>query len=343
MLYSANPFRAVPIGGCRSRRQDGGFSLIELLVVIAIIIILAAILFPVFSSLQETAREGSTMSHMHDISAGLALYKLDNKSYPPVLFAYACDGNASAVDTCNTADTMATIGSDPEATHELVGLYPEYVRDWHTFTCDSDLINDGNGHFYTNSASVPQAPQPNYLGATDYQLHPAGYNGDTTDYPLRSYFTKDAFDINPEVAGDKELVGGVNNYVYVIRYQTSWTSFCYGYDPSKVTSTSVSPCDANYPRQLRWANPPANTYVTAVTQHVATANKLIVLYESGTAQKAELSFNMTGLPTNGDWVEPAGTPPTIAPVAVSGCTTFNASGSQCDTSNAVFWQYDKNQ
>ncbi|HOP79262.1 MAG TPA: prepilin-type N-terminal cleavage/methylation domain-containing protein, partial [Armatimonadota bacterium] len=53
------------ISDCRSKSgaRSGGFTLIELLVVIAIIAILAAILFPVFSSAKEAARRSKCISN----------------------------------------------------------------------------------------------------------------------------------------------------------------------------------------------------------------------------------------------------------------------------------------
>ena len=55
-----------------------GFTLIELLVVIAIIAILAAILFPVFSTAREKARQASCLSNEKQIATAFVMYVQDN-------------------------------------------------------------------------------------------------------------------------------------------------------------------------------------------------------------------------------------------------------------------------
>lgn len=59
------------------RRWNKGFTLIELLVVIAIIAILAAILFPVFASAKEKARQVKCLNNEKEIGTALLLYLND--------------------------------------------------------------------------------------------------------------------------------------------------------------------------------------------------------------------------------------------------------------------------
>jgi prepilin-type N-terminal cleavage/methylation domain-containing protein/prepilin-type processing-associated H-X9-DG protein len=69
--------------------RSRGFTLIELLVVIAIIAILAAILFPVFASAREKARQIACLSNEKQISLGVLQYEQDNdERYPPCSYAY---------------------------------------------------------------------------------------------------------------------------------------------------------------------------------------------------------------------------------------------------------------
>jgi prepilin-type N-terminal cleavage/methylation domain-containing protein/prepilin-type processing-associated H-X9-DG protein len=65
-----------------------GFTLIELLVVIAIIAILAAILFPVFASAREKARQTACLNNMKQLGTGLSIYLGDyDDTYPMVRLA----------------------------------------------------------------------------------------------------------------------------------------------------------------------------------------------------------------------------------------------------------------
>lgn len=61
----------------RRRAARTGFTLIELLVVIAIISILAAILFPVFASAREHARQAACMSNLRQIGLAFDQYLQD--------------------------------------------------------------------------------------------------------------------------------------------------------------------------------------------------------------------------------------------------------------------------
>src|SRR5438876_427187 len=78
------------------------FTLIELLVVIAIIAILAAILFPTFAFAREQARQGSTISHMHDVYVGARMFYEDEGRMPATLLGYV-----------ETLDTTATPPAHP--------------------------------------------------------------------------------------------------------------------------------------------------------------------------------------------------------------------------------------
>jgi prepilin-type N-terminal cleavage/methylation domain-containing protein/prepilin-type processing-associated H-X9-DG protein len=60
-----------------------GFSLVELLTVVSIISILAALLFPVFSSAKNSAKKVQCMSNMKQLGIGMRLYADDNDGGMP--------------------------------------------------------------------------------------------------------------------------------------------------------------------------------------------------------------------------------------------------------------------
>jgi prepilin-type N-terminal cleavage/methylation domain-containing protein/prepilin-type processing-associated H-X9-DG protein len=76
------------------RMSPAGFTLIELLVVIAIIAILAAILFPVFASAREKARQTSCLANLKQIGNAFTMYVQDYDETMPRAFS----GGTSATD-----------------------------------------------------------------------------------------------------------------------------------------------------------------------------------------------------------------------------------------------------
>jgi len=64
-----------------------GFSLVELIAVIAIVLILGAILLPVFSHIREKANEAHCLGNIRQISMGYSLYIQDNRQQLPPYYA----------------------------------------------------------------------------------------------------------------------------------------------------------------------------------------------------------------------------------------------------------------
>ncbi len=102
-------------------KRVNGFTLIELLVVIAIIAILAAILFPVFATAREKARQSACASNEKQIGLALIQYTQDyDETYP-----------------CYYYDTNATPNAwVPKANYEPVALYP-YLKSAGVWVCPS--------------------------------------------------------------------------------------------------------------------------------------------------------------------------------------------------------------
>jgi prepilin-type N-terminal cleavage/methylation domain-containing protein/prepilin-type processing-associated H-X9-DG protein len=114
-----------------------GFTLIELLVVIAVIVILAAILFPVFAHVREKARSATCVSNLRQIGHGYMLYVQDwDEQFP--LAAQAPERQLSVYWS------PPELVSDPQlqAMYRTMGanaIYP-YTRSYEIWACPSSLL-----------------------------------------------------------------------------------------------------------------------------------------------------------------------------------------------------------
>lgn len=116
----------------KSPKQGQGFTLIELLVVIAIIAILAAILFPVFASAREKARQTACLNNCKQIGTGLIMYCQDYDERLPLttlsLPQYSSVnniGNPKWMDTIQPyikSDAVFTCPDDNSRTAKFVSL-----------------------------------------------------------------------------------------------------------------------------------------------------------------------------------------------------------------------------
>lgn len=106
--------------------RRSAFTLIELLVVIAIIAILAAILFPVFASAREKARQTQCASNLKQIGLAIIQYAEDYDEYLP--------NNASATSLAAAPNCDAPYGCNNKWAGEI---YP-YVKATGIFMCPDD-------------------------------------------------------------------------------------------------------------------------------------------------------------------------------------------------------------
>jgi prepilin-type N-terminal cleavage/methylation domain-containing protein/prepilin-type processing-associated H-X9-DG protein len=148
----------------RTSRSYAGFTLIELLVVIAIIAILAAILFPVFATAREKARQSSCLSNMKQLGLALSQYTQDNdETY--VLLRYAAN--------------------NPAKVHWNDLVYP-YVKTAAVYTCPSRTSDPNDYDLYYN-VSNPGRTVYNY---GTYALNAAYDNNDTAQYLPGTNYSK---------------------------------------------------------------------------------------------------------------------------------------------------------
>lgn len=114
-----------------------GFTMVELLVVVAVIVVLAALLFPVFGRARENARRTNCMSNLKQISLGFIQYSQDYDERLP-LTSYGA------------TNISWTIGAAP------------YLTSTQIFRC----ANDSNAVWQT-----PAAPPANNYYTTSYLMN----------------------------------------------------------------------------------------------------------------------------------------------------------------------------
>lgn len=112
-----------------------GFTLIELLVVVSVIVLLAAILFPVFARARENARRASCQNNLKNLGLAVAQYVSDYDSrFPP-----AMQGN----------------GSWDRLIQPYVGAIVKINAPSGIFKCPSDYFTRNNGRT-PRSYAMPQ-------------------------------------------------------------------------------------------------------------------------------------------------------------------------------------------
>ncbi len=137
------------------RTSKRGFTLIELLVVIAIIAILAAILFPVFASAREKARQSTCASNMKQIALAMVQYVQDYDETYPQAYTYGMSQTGTA---CNTPGGGAApaLGCDATGIMSVSGLLNPYIKAYAVFVCPSDP----NGGLVPTNFIPSQYPTP---------------------------------------------------------------------------------------------------------------------------------------------------------------------------------------
>ncbi len=289
-----------------------GFTLIELLVVIAIIAILTAILLPVFATVRENSRQSVSISNLKQIQQSIAQFKLDNHKNPDVLFGYAYPGSTMK----NGLSMAESANGGSQAAIYFPGLYPAYIKDPEVFTDPNNQVNTGDAGKYTNQIATNiiapcNAINDGILNGTGSSTCTGAMAGDVAASPqkaavppapstTRNFYLADAYDSSPVVTGTN-AVSGTN----LVRYQ--------------LAREQTGSTDGDYKKQMRWQNPPANTVVTATTYHVKNADKVLVLFESGTVKKisgtdfATLEGAPSGAPTNPNFWRVSTWPSTLQP------------------------------
>ena len=179
--------------------SKNGFTLVEVLVVTAIIGLLAAILFPVFSSVRESARTASCASNLKQIGMAISLYVQDNNQRYPLI---AQQDGLTWVDTvhryaksadvfvCPSAENGEYVpGGSPQSPIIMGTAGPQYgdngSYDMVTPFVEKQTVTTETG--WTSTYRV----QPQSLSATKYRSPSSTIlvldGGDTTHYFHNNY------------------------------------------------------------------------------------------------------------------------------------------------------------
>jgi len=309
------------------QRTQRAFTLIELLVVIAIIAILAAILFPVFGTVREQARQSNTMSNMHAVYVGARLFYEDEGRYPSALFGYAetpdntlaaltpprppqrpaLPGNTPITPMDQSKQFFATYRGTVQEGLNRGYLYPEQVKDYVTFTSADNPIKDKTlvtSVIYPLNSSyrpgqpvlweAPGTPDANGCSLTgDRDIPDASYIGQP-----KLYYVMDSMDIGPALDANGNIAkDGSGKMLYELHYSPDWSHYL----GRNCEDKSAGNNGKNYITQMKYKNPPTDrTVMMWVTQHVATAgsSKVIVMLLSGTAKKMDVKDAARQLPLN---------------------------------------------
>ena len=124
------------------RLRSRGFTLIELLVVIAIIAILAAILFPVFASAREKARQATCQSNLKQQGLAILQYVQDNDELMP-------QGNFHYGAKWLSRGYVYYVPSTDPGVNPAYGLtwansIQPYMKSYPAYNCPSKIEDKGN-------------------------------------------------------------------------------------------------------------------------------------------------------------------------------------------------------
>ena len=179
------------------RSRKTGFTLIELLVVIAIIAILAAILFPVFASAREKARQTSCLSNLKQNALATISYVTDyDESFPLTLYPSA---------TCVTSFAQELIPYQKSTGTWTCPDKPQGLS-WNTIATVLPLLAPG-----TPGVMCSTTPTLNYMS---YAVNDQVYGGPSTLLHGQSpNATTDAMIVFPDqtgLMGDGFIAGGLD-------------------------------------------------------------------------------------------------------------------------------------
>ena len=254
-----------------------GFTLVEILVVIAIIAILAAITFPVFARVKDSANKNNDMTSLNRIRTAMALYRVDQGAYPPQIMGYATmylsGPNAGNVVPADQRNDFLTTKKTALVYTTVVPVYDRAS----TISVLNDLTaasprpvvfpnQDPTAVGTTPIGSIPDTSGTRQVygpgdGAVCYNLTLnsmiAGSHCSDAGSTKRQFYEVSGYD----VAGVPTGSGGKR---YELRYARFWTNNAIGFGTGcdSVSGNCGAGSATDDPRQLGYNDPPDDTIVT---------------------------------------------------------------------------------
>jgi len=283
-------------------RRWRAFTMVELLTVIAIIAILAAITFPVYARVKDSAFRSSDISNMNAVRVALQQYRADQGGYPPALLGYITPYQFQT-GTAEVVPANLVVGAlYPKRIESLDTLRPNYARVpkdllvagiWPSGDIRPigsapylDLNGDGAVTALDDTAQTRQAFVSDLTNASTvryYAYDSTGFGeyGESTSPAADAagrFWAISGYDVAPVRLGD-----GTTSY------EVHYTRFWSGYGVATGNA-------ADDPRQLGYSEPPESTVITwntyfrsynASNALASGQSKDIVLFLGGSAKPVD--------------------------------------------------------
>ena len=263
--------------------RRSAFTLVEMLVVLAIIGILSAILFPVFKSAQENARQTNCASNMQQIYVAVKQYYDDTRRYPDSLLDLLPEG--AEYDNSTNSDTVPQ-GTPP--VKDTIAKGTGYLKGGtDILLCPDDEVTDRPKASY---GALTKAPQPDYSVGDSLKV-----GADAGRYVFNYYgYRKDGFILSSEggVAAADTVVAGKHILMRNpdLAYNASTNPFKYSlsnrYAPA---STIITHCVFHRVQTANDVASPAELYKTPTEPTGSQNARDIILRLDGTAKTVDVS------------------------------------------------------
>jgi prepilin-type N-terminal cleavage/methylation domain-containing protein len=240
-------------------KLNKGFTLIELLVVIAIIGILAAIIFPVYSRVKDSAYRSSDLSNLNSIRTALQLYKVDQGGYPPAILGYATGYQNFTPGAAFPADIVpATLVANATPIFQNSAfLYPKRINSLETMKPAYDRATN----LAWSSAVWPQGKYPQAFGSSTTVTRCIDFaDGNGPQLKTDYFYQISGYDVA------SVPVPGSTTPRFELRYAPYWSIYTVPVSCSPVTYNSPTPTQngssSDAPGQLGYYDPPETTVIT---------------------------------------------------------------------------------